>query len=191
MVKSAKHETKKAHSKGTATKPKRTASGTGGCCNQTLNVVVLLAKDESGVPQRQVKTFVEMLGFSSGTIGNSLRDLKKRRLVKIEGGVVYPTEEGRSMANTSELPTTNEEVHAYLLEFLSATQKRLFEGMVGGVPHERKKLADTKDINLTPASLGNAISDMKSNGILFYPSKSSVQLVESMCFPFGAYSVSK
>ena len=83
--------------------------------------------------------------------------------------------------------TTNTEVHTKIKSQLKGKYVQLFDMLSDGEIHDKDKVALSLDFPLGKKQKGflNMLGVMKNQeGLITYPSTSTLQLVQEICFPF-------
>lgn len=126
------------------------------------------------------------------TVANALTKLKKSNYVIIEGKTLRLTDEGKAFlgpkAEKGGQGATNNDVHESLKEDMKKKEIELFETLLDGKIHDKDEIAlalNYKDGKKTKTFM-NMIGVLKTNGVIHYPDKDSIQLVHDTCFPWGS-----
>lgn len=108
---------------------------------------------------------------------NNLSQLRTRGLINYpSSGTLILTEQGRSMAQESDMPTTNEELHDQVLRKLSSSQQAILKVLLKEYPNQISKtsLAELAMVSPTSSGYTNNLSKLRTLKLVDYPSSGSV-----------------
>ena len=95
--------------------------------------------DMNELEKPKIETIVKIRG---STLRNAFADLKKQKLIEVNGKKVSITDEGMSKADTSsfddiKIPTTNDEKHDAIRMELKPSEVKLFDAMIDAHVHDK------------------------------------------------------
>lgn len=175
---------KKAHAPVKKSRPTATMRGGKDAGSKILDCAVAverLSHGQNGAPRKKVASLSMV---AKGTFPCTLTKLKKVGLVTYDANFIYPTEEGRQQAQTTNVPADNFTVQTYLKDAYLRNMgkgKDMFMAMCDGRVHNRKELA--KSVGVSMSSVPSLLSKMVKLGLVEYVGKEGVQQTD-MCFPY-------
>ena len=88
------------------------------------------------------------------------------------------------LAPSADLPTCNAHVQNKLKEQLKGKALKIFDFLTDGQEHEKKDVMEAVDC-MNPKTFAPLLSrELKSKGLIEYPTRTTVRLTKEMCFPF-------
>lgn len=113
---------------------------------------------------------------SSGGFGNLLGKLKSADLIEYpQPGMVELTAGGRMRADPVETATTSKALHGMIYEKLTAPQQRVLQVIIQEKTISKILLGQATDYSPTSGGFGNLLGQLRSLGLIDYPSKGVVQ----------------
>lgn len=117
----------------------------------------------------------------------NLGNLKKKGFVEYpDGKTVALTDQGvEYVGEVDPSDLSNEAIQNEMKEMIPAKARDIFDALLDGKEHDRKKLAEQLKYDMNKLSgYQKNISQMRTLGFVDYPSKTTIKLTDS-CFPLG------
>jgi uncharacterized protein len=119
----------------------------------------------------QLALFAKVSPKSSG-YANNLGALRSAGLIDYpSGGMVALTEDGRAVADGSDVPTTQDELLAYVRRLIGPSKARVIDALVDVYPEAltRELLAERACVSAASSGYANNLGSLRSLGLLDYP----------------------
>ena len=134
------------------------------------------------------KKLLSVTRLNDKTMANAITKLKQKGFLDGRGSFEL-TDDGRKEVSDMDIEggSTNKEVHESIKSTLKGKAIRLFELLENGDEHCKEEIAqalDFKDKGKKQKGFQNLVASVKSEGIVCYPTKDTIQLVKEQCFPY-------
>jgi hypothetical protein len=135
-------------------------------------------------PKKRVAAMAEI---SSTTFPSLVSRMAKKGLVEYgsTSEMLKITGKGLDQVDPIDMPTSNVEAQERVKEKLKGKPLRIFEILQDGKAHEKEDIMKAIDCT-NPKTFAPMVSrELKKHGYIEFPIKTSMELAESVCFPFG------
>jgi uncharacterized protein len=139
-----------------------------------LNALALLEGIGVKVASRSQLAFLSDSTSTSGSYINNLSALRTAGLIDYpSSGCVVLTETGRKQADSTQAPSTVDELHALIRSKVPPAQWRILDVLIRRYPEScsREQLAEEAGSTVTSGSFINNLSALRTLGVLDYPSQ--------------------
>lgn len=188
MLKQPKAKRAPVRARPTATTPTPTRKGTGAAAaperngipparRRILDALAWLESIGLATADRSQLAFLSDASPKSSAYGNNLGAMRTEGLLEYPGrGRVMLTDDGRALADTTDVPTTAEELQDQVRRKLPPAKWRILEVLLEVYPDavERADLAARAGASPTSSAYGNNLGALRTLGLLDYPDRGYV-----------------